>query len=258
MLANMMEQLATALDPPLVDALLKAHNEIKRQYYLGKHKPSELEGGHFAEVVIRILQHIVEGKYTPLDTSLARFDIKEVEKYSQLPRADFPDSIRIHIPRAILAIYGIRNRRGVGHVGGDVNPNLSDSTFIMTTCDWILTELISLYYTSSRAEAQSLVDSLIERKIPLVQDFDGYPKVLNPKLSVANKILVLLYFRGTDGASISELRHWITTKSSSHITTALAQLQHEKCYVHRDNSRCFITRTGIIFVEKNIPLYLVP
>ncbi len=258
MLFDIRKQLISALDSQLVDALFKAYNELKNQYYLGKHKPSELEGAHFAEVVIRMLQYITTGAYTPLGVSLPKFDLREQERYSQLPSENFPDSVRIHIPRALLAIYGIRHRRGVGHVGGDINPNLSDSTFIVTTCDWILAELLSLYYTSSLDEAQKLVDSLVERKVPLVEDFDGYLKILDPKLSVSHKILVLLYCRGKEGASISELRHWIKTKSSSHIPTTIETLQHQKGYVHRDDSRCFITRTGIIFVEKNIPLSLAP
>jgi len=117
-----------------------------------------------------------------------------------------------------------------------------------------MTELISLYYTSSLEEAQKLVDTIVARKVPLIQDFDGYPKLLNPRLSVSNKILVLLYYKDAEGASISELRRWIKTKSSSHIPTTLTNLQHEKGYVHRDDSRCYITRAGILFVEKNIPL----
>lgn len=119
-----------------------------------------------------------------------------------------------------------------------------------------MTELIRLYYISSLEEAQKLVDSIVERKAPLIQEFSGYLKVLNPKLSVANKILVLLYYRGKEGASNKELRQWVKTKSTSHIPTALNNLEHEKGYVHRDNSQSFITRTGIRFVENSIPLQI--
>lgn len=254
MINRIKQQLSNKIDRPLVDALLQAYSELKNQYYLGKHKPSELEGGHFAEVVIRILQHIAEGKYTPLDTSLVRFDIKEVEKYSQLPRADFHDSVRIHIPRAILSIYGIRNRRGVGHIGGDVNPNLPDSTFIVATCDWILTELISLYYTSSREEAQILVDSLVEKKVPLVQDFDGFLKVLAPNISIADKALVLLYSKGVEGAFFNELLEWIKTRPS-YLNKVLQKLDDE-ANIHYTGGRCLITRVGEAYVETNILFHL--
>jgi hypothetical protein len=251
------KQLSVSIDTVLVERLLRCYVELKQNYYLGKHKPSELDSAHFSEVVIRILQYVTSPghTFTSLGTRLSNFD-REVARFAQLPSADFHDSVRLHIPRALQAIYGIRSRRGVAHVGGDVNPNLSDSTFVMATCDWIMTEFIRLYYTSSLEEAQKLVDSIIERKVTIIQNFSGYLKVLNPKLRVPNKILVLLYYRGEEGASTKELQHWVKTKSTSHISTALTRLEHEKGYIHCDNSRCFITRTGIRFVEENIPLQL--
>jgi len=255
LLESIKQQLSNSIDPSLVERLLKCYIELKQNYYLDKHKPSELGSAHFAEVIIRILQYITnpDHSFTLLGKRLDSFD-KEVAHFAQLSAADFHDSIRLHIPRALQAIYGIRNRRGVAHISGDVNPNLSDSTFVIATCDWIMTEFVRLYYTSSLEEAQKLVDSIVERKAPIIQNFSGYLKVLNPKLSVPNKILVLLYHRGEEGASTKELRNWVKTKSPSHIPTTLANLQHEKGYVHRNNSQCFITRTGIRFVEKNIPL----
>ncbi len=257
MIDSIKQQLYTSIDYTLVDRLLESYVELKQSYYLGKHKPSELDAGHFAEAVTRILQYITtpDHSFTPLGTRLDNLDLG-IARFAQLPASDFHDSIRLHIPRAIHAIYGIRSRRGVAHLGGEVSPNLTDSTFVVVTCDWILTELIRLYYTCSLEEAQKLVDSIVERKAPIIQDFDGYLKVLNPKLSVANKILVLFYYRGQEGASISELRRWVKTKSSSHIPTAIADLQHKKGYVHRDDSLCFITRTGILFVQTNIPLQI--
>lgn len=254
MLFDISRQLISALDSQLVDALLKAYNELKNHYYLGKHKPSELEGGHFAEVVIRILEYVTTKSYTPLGNPLPRFDVKEVERYAQLPNADFPDSIRIHIPRAVLTIYGIRNRRGVGHVAGDINPNLSDSTFIVATCDWIMTELISLYYTSSVEEAQKLVDTIVARKVPLVQDFGGFQKILDPGLTISAKTLVLLYQRGADGASSEELWTWIKTRPS-YLHKVLQKLDDE-AYIHYSAGWCWITRAGEAYVEANVPLHI--
>ena len=255
MLNNIKRQLSASIERVLVDRLLESYIGIKQNYYLGKHKPSELDSAHFAEVVIRILQCVTspDHKFTPLGTRLNNFN-REVAHFAQLPALDFHESIRLHIPRAVQAIYGIRSRRGVAHIGGDVSPNLSDSTFVIVTCDWIMTEFIRLYYTSSLEEAQKLVDSLVQRKAPVIQDFSGYLKVLNPKLSIPRKILLLLYYRGEEGASTKELEHWLKIESASNISKALARLEHEKGYIHRDNSHCFITWTGIRFVEKNIPL----
>ena len=210
MLSDIKKQLSISIAPVLVDCLLGCYIELKQNYYLGKHKPSELDAGHFAEIVIRIIQNVTnfEHSFIELGKKINNVD-NEVRNFSQLPAATYNDSLRLHIPRALLAIYGIRSRRGVAHVGGDVNPNLSDSTFVIATCNWIMTELIRLYYTSSLEEAQKIVDSIAERKAPVIQDFNGYLKVLNPDLSVPNKILILLYYRGEEGASSAELRQWM-------------------------------------------------
>ena len=60
-ISQIRNQLVQVIDEPLVDQLLRAHSELKNNYYLGKHKTSELEGGHFAEVVIRVLQFLTAG-----------------------------------------------------------------------------------------------------------------------------------------------------------------------------------------------------
>jgi hypothetical protein len=248
-------QLTQAIDTPLVDQLLKTYTDLKSNYYLGKHKPSELEGGHFAEVVIRILQFITTGTYTPLGQTLARFDTRELERYSNLPSETYCDSIRIHIPRAVFAMYGIRSRRGIGHVGGDINANLSDASFIVANCDWILAEILRLYYTSSLEEAQKIVNTLVSRKVPLIQDFDGFLKVLDPALSVPRQVLVLLYQRGASGASKGELDQWVET-SPANLSTALSRLEYKYKYIHGDGGRYFITHSGENFVEDNIPLHM--
>jgi hypothetical protein len=249
------DQLNQTIDPVLVDLLLNAYSELKNNYYLGKYKPSELEGGHFGEVVIRILQLITARTYTPLGQPLARFDTREIERYARLPGATYPDSIRLHIPRAIFAIYGIRSRRGVGHVGGDINPNLADASFIMATCDWIMVEILRLYYTSSVEEAQKIVDTIVTRKIPLVQEFNGFLKVLDANLSVPRQILVLLYHKGVDGASKDELGKWVKT-SPNNLAMALNRLEHGQKYIHLAGDQYFITHLGQSFVEENIPLHL--
>lgn len=255
MIDQIRNQLVQAIDAPLVDQLLKTYTDLKNNYYLGKHKSSELEGGHFAEVVIRILQFITTGTYTPLGQTLPRFDTRELEKYSSLPNTTYSDSIRIHIPRAVFAIYGIRSRRGIGHVGGDVNANLSDASFIVATCDWILAELLRLYYTSSLEKAQKIVDTLVTRKIPLVQDFDGFLKVLDRELSIPKQVLVLLYHRGKSGASRLELYQWVET-SQDNLNKALNRLEYDRKYIHNAGGWYFITHSGEKYVEDKIPLYM--
>ena len=152
-----------------------------------------------------------------------------------LPKDRYPDSIRLHIPRILKTIYDIRSKRGVTHIS-EINPNLMDATFVVSACDWILAEFIRLYYTDDPDNAQKIINTIVERKVPIIEEFEGDLKVLKPELSVADKILLTLYKKYPEYVSTSDLKEWIKTKSPTHITTVLRQLDHE-AKIHRKNKK---------------------
>ena len=88
-------------------------------------------------------------------------------------------SLRILIPRVLLPLYEIRNNRGVGHVGGDVDPNFLDATAVYGMTSWVLAELIRVFHNVTTKEAQQTVDALVERKHPLVWQVEGIKRVLD-------------------------------------------------------------------------------
>jgi hypothetical protein len=108
-------QLAAKLPPKLVDELLEAHSEAKRNYYLGGLRLSEVEGGRFCEAAFRLLELITQGNFTPLGTQLNT--VKIIQDLGKLSKGAHPDSIRVHIPRALRLVYDIRNQRDVAHLG---------------------------------------------------------------------------------------------------------------------------------------------
>lgn len=242
----------------LVDRLEQSYTELKENYYLGKHKPSELEGGHLAEAVLRILQWATGGlpsgqPYTPLGDPLPPFD-REVQRLAGRP-ATYPKSLRVHIPRALLAIYDVRNARGVGHLPGEVDPNLADATFVATTADWVIAELVRLYHGVPLNEAQAIVDGLVQRRVPLVQMFDNVPKVLRADLSNPKKALVILYVRGAEGASSPQLGEWLRIPAKE--ARRILRRYDKSALVHYDGTTDtgFITRAGIREVEEQISLF---
>jgi hypothetical protein len=246
--------LAARAPQPLVEALLDAYAELKENFNFERFRPSELEGGRFAEAAIRIVQHLANGSHDSLSKSLPPFD-KIVASLEQIPAASAHDSLRIHIPRTLWAVYGVRNRRNVGHIGGDVNPNRADAYFVVALCDWVLAELIRLTFNCSVPEAQAMVDDLVERKVPIIQDFGGFQKILRTNLTVPDRILVLAYRSGASGVSVDDLQKWLKPAKSGPIGVAVLRLDR-KAFLHRDGSRCFITASGIRYVEENISLVL--
>ena len=68
--------------------------------------------------------------------------------------------------------------------------------------DWVLAELIRLHHNVPADEAQKIVEQLVERRAPVVEDFDGFLKVLKPDLARGDHCLVLLYQSGRTGARL--------------------------------------------------------
>lgn len=153
-----------------------------------KFRFSELNGGRFAECVLRLVQYLDNPPYTPFGTPLqSDAIIKSAERNTLLH-----ESLRFFIPRTARIILDIRNRRGVGHVGGDINPNLSDSLFIARSADWIVTEIIRLYNNCSIENAQKIADSINEVNLPIVADIDGFVRIQNASLDFRSKTLIIL------------------------------------------------------------------
>jgi len=249
------KNLEAHLPPVLVQELFEAHAEAKRSFYLGGLRLAEVEGGRFCEAVFRTLEQATTGSFTPLGRSLKTDKI--IERLANLPNGSYPDAIRLHIPRALRVVYDIRNNRDAAHLGDGIDPNLQDATLVATVLDWVLAELVRLYHSVSANEAQAIVETIVTRKVPAVEEFDGFLKALNPRLAASDLVLLLLYQRGKEGALLSELDRWVRPSMRSNLRRTLRRLTHDQAYVHQDSERYVLTRAGYNIVEKR-RLYAVP
>jgi len=254
MLDTIKNQLNQSYPQELVGSLFGSYKEVVENFNLGKLRPSEVESGRFCEAAIRMLQYKTAGAYTPIGTRIANLDT-EISTLANLPKADFSESVRLHIPRTIRVIYDVRSKRDSVHLG-NIDPNLMDATLVLNCCKWILAELFRLELKIPANEAQKTIDYLIEKKIPIIQDFDGFLVTLNPSLSARDRILVLLYYRSKEGATREELSLWLPPKMKKQLTTNLHRLQHNRNFIHRANNQIYITRAGEQFVEDNISPHL--
>lgn len=240
-------QLAAKLDAKLVHELLEAHSEAKRNFYLGGLRLAEVEGGRFCEAAFRLLELATSGASTPLGKQID--SEKLIERLRSLDGSQFPDPLRLHIPRALRLVYDIRNKRDAAHLADGIDPNLQDATLVVSILDWVLAEFLRLYHTVSADEAKALVDAIVTRSAPLVQDFRGFLKILNPTLGASDHCLALLYQRGETGATFPELEKWVRPKMRPNLRRTLNRLVNELDFAHWDGSRYEITRLGEQEVE---------
>ena len=136
------------------------------------------------------------------------------------------------IPRMLPALYEIRNNRSVGHVGGDVDPNHMDAIAVLSLCNWIMGELVRVYHSLNVTEAQKIVDGLAEVRIPLVWS-DGFKKrVLQPKLTLPEQLLLLIATTLPE-VSVTQLIEWSEPSDKRYFMKLLRSF-HKKRLVEFD------------------------
>ncbi len=247
--------LASKYPVVLTNALIDSYIEIKEQYYLGRHEPAELNGGKFVEACARIIQHELTNNHTPVGTSIR--DMTSLLRSFESQPGTHHESFRIHIPRLLLTIYGIRNRRGVGHLSGDVNPNLADSTLIATTADWILSEIYRMLYTVTIEEAQEVVDQLVRRKLLLIQQIGSLKRVLDPSLSYKQQTLLLLASAYPKPILDKELFECVEYSNVSKYRSAILKQLHKARRINYNTcGDCIILPPGLRYVEENYNKWL--
>ena len=229
-----------------VDQLVAAFSEARRNHCLGGHRLAEVEGGRFCEAAYRILEHIVDGSCTPLG---ARLDVgKLTQRFVNQAIGSVSDSVRLHIPRVLRVIYDIRNSRDAAHLGDGIDPNIQDSSLVISCLNWVMAELVRLYHNIDADATAALIDQLVERTVPVIQDFDGVPRVLRD-LPAGDTCLLLLYQHGSKTMHVDELRAAVRSKMRGHLNRTLQRLD-DLNYAHIADEQIWITRVGERRVEE--------
>lgn len=231
--------------------LLKAYNQIIKNFIERRWEPSELNGGKLCEVVYTILKGYTEGSYP--DKSSKPQNMVDACKALEQTSTTLPRSVRIQIPRMLISLYEIRNNRGVGHTGGDVDPNYMDATCVVSMSKWIMADLVRLYHNVSTEEATIAVNSIVERIIPLVWEINGKKRILEPGLSMKDKTLLLLY-HSTTPLTENQLVDWIEHSNASTYRRDILRKAHKEKLLEYDseNRIVHISPKGREHVEENI------
>lgn len=195
--------------------LIESYRNITRNFIERRWEPSELNGGKFAEVVFTIVEGTIVGALPPKAKKPPRM-ADACRALENKPATTLPGdrSLRVHIPRALVFLYDIRNQRGVGHVGGDVDPNAMDASSVVALASWVMAELVRIFHGVSTNEAQDTVEALVERKTPLIWEVEDIKRVMAPGMPAKDQVLVLLH-HGTGWVSAADLCSWVEYSNPS-------------------------------------------
>ena len=238
-----------SLPSELSEALEREFSKLRDRYGRQDWEPGQLNGGKFAEAMFRYVEWRDAGTYTPLGKQVRRKKIiNRVASNTALA-----ESVRLQIPDVAELIADVRNKRDVGHLRGSVSVNGMDANLVMAGASWLLAEIVRLESGVSPAEAQQMVDSLVERRVPIIEEIDGEPVVLNTKLPAKERALVLLYKKYPDRIPVKTLQHWVAYWNATRFKKLLESEAKEARVVINDVG-VRLTAKGVAFVEQYIEL----
>lgn len=237
--------------------IINCYFEIKKRYsralFGSEYDSAGLSVGKFAENIMRFIQYELTGTYKPFGQHIQNFP-DECRKLIQSKSTGKPESLRVIIPRLLVFLYTMRGKRGIGHVGGDVEANEIDLKTIVQLADWLICELVRIYHKLSLEEAQGIVDALSTRTLPEIWQVAGKKRVLRTDLNFKEKVLLLAYSDTEHGVLTEDLFSWTEHSNLSMFKRTVLEPLHEQKKIEYDcqSEIVYISPLGIKEVEEKI------
>lgn len=224
--------------------LLNDFENMLKNIQLQKYDLVLISGGRFTENIYIALSTLTN---TTVNSSP---DFSKIQKELMgMPETEIPSSIRVIIPRACRVLYDLRSRRGAVHVAPSVSPNYIDASLAVSIAQWTLAEMIRIYSTQDPEEILHLIQGLVDKKLPIVEEIAGIPVILEENISARDSILILLYNRHPESIGNSTLVEHLPDFTRPNILTSLRNAEIDKL-VLRDKDTNYLTAKGVHYVEK--------
>lgn len=213
--------LLRAFERKHVGALLRHFSESVRAFEGSEWETCILKAGKFVEAVIKAL-----AKHAELELPNARkFKVDDfIEKLRKVNDTKFGDSIRLLIPRNCRFIYDVASNRGSRHDPGEIDANKMDAIAVVQNISWVLAEMIRLSHKGALKpdDAADVVDGLMEKRYPDIEEIDGRLYVNRDGLSAPDISLLVLERKypariGREELLATLLRHHGVTKNNAQV-----------------------------------------
>jgi len=248
-----LEQALAVLPAPLRKRLIKTYAELKTRALEGEYDAIGVRAGRLAEVVLRAVQQLLTGSYSPLSSSVGNFK-HECELLENSPANSGPEGLRILVPRALQFLYTLRNKRDFGHIGGEVDAHEIDALTAIRVADWCICELVRVSENIPLEDAQLLCDAIAERRLPRVWNVLGRRRVLATSLNYRQQTLLLLYSELETGVATEDLCAWTEHPNKANFRRDVLARLHKARLIEwdRDTEMAVLSPTGAEEVESSI------
>jgi len=155
-----------------VAAMLRHFEGATEDFQRGEWEDSIAKGGKFIEAALKALA-VSAGLTFPTGKGFKADTV--INSLGGLPAGSADNTVRLTIPRACRFIYEIASNRGGRHDPDEIDPNEMDANVVAMNCSWILAEMIrhAQHGAVNTDDAKNIVDSLVKRKYPLIENVDG-------------------------------------------------------------------------------------
>jgi hypothetical protein len=235
-----------AIPAALSAKLIEEYLDIKKHFAMNDWGPGQLKGGRFAEVVLRVYQHLLGEAVTLFGT-----DIVPREKTRILNTLESAGTIDAHVRQKTVPLVRLlldfRNNRDVAHLGG-FDANSMDALFVMTSATWMICELVRVYGGYAMHEAQKIVDGLSVKEYPVIMEREGELFITRHDLKAKEEVLVLLTKNASATAEFLQQKSGDSNKSR--FQRNLREMVSDKFVGHAASGEYFIMPRGQALVTK--------
>jgi len=241
-------QLETVFGNNMLTKLLDEYREIKKEFLKESWSSCISHCALFAELTVAALKILYDTN--PIDLNQIHFDNLYKDLTSRQKPNPEDEILLLAVPNAAKTVYTIRSKKKIAHIKF-IDPDFLDATLVSSICDWILSQFVLLKCQSSPQETSKFIHSLVERKIPLMEEFDdGSMLVLKHDIAFHYEILLILYKKNMR-ISKDHFTTIIEIEYRQKLNTAITFLKDKKL-IHVNNEGIMITKLGIEKAERII------
>ena len=227
----------------LAEDLVTEYTKVKSAYYGQNSEKLYAAVSRFCETVFQILEFATTDGYH----KKVRFS-DLMRHLESLDRDEYPQSIRVVIPRVANALYTVRSERGDLHKT-EVSPTYIDNALAVSLCDWLLAEILRLYHSQEPGVISSVLCELSKKKYPVVEEFEDKGVMLHvPGSSIDDQILAALY--GGERLKVSEISRRIRSYPQLVLQRLKRLKRTDRVDINDDGAK--ISSEGIRHLEERI------
>jgi hypothetical protein len=245
-LTDALKTIPDGLREPLIDEFKQALDE----YRAADWEKVGLKAGKFCEVAYCICAGHVTGTFATSPSKPGNFPqaCRDLEQYNGTRGR----SLCMQVPKALAALYELRNSRAIGHISAEISPNHMDAEFFLRGMKWVMGELVRNYSQLPLADSYAVVEAVTARTFHIVWSSGNIRRVLEPTRTSAQKALILLYSE-SKAVPVPQLQAWIEYKNGTDFKRKVLRELHNKALIHFDEKAATvqILPTGQALVEKS-------